>query len=89
MTCRGEPKARTTYAARTFNGNRFSPAGFIDAGTTICAKRIAVLICRNNPKSSPHHLSAAVCTGASQSAVRLSSSIVRVIEHPAMSSEVT
>src|SRR5262245_4232530 len=36
-----------------------------------------------------HHLNAAVCTGSSHSSVRLASSIVRVIEQPAISSEVT
>jgi branched-chain amino acid transport system substrate-binding protein len=36
-----------------------------------------------------HHRSAAVCTGSSHSAVSLSSSMVTVIEHPAISSEVT
>ena len=30
-----------------------------------------------------HHLKAAVCTGSSQSAVKLSSSVVTLIEHPA------
>jgi riboflavin biosynthesis pyrimidine reductase len=36
-----------------------------------------------------HHLNAAVCTGSSQSAVKLSSSIVKLIEQPAISSDVT
>lgn|SRR6476646_747192 len=36
-----------------------------------------------------HQLSAAVCTGSSQRAVNLSSRSVTVIEHPAISSEVT
>jgi hypothetical protein len=36
-----------------------------------------------------YHLSAAVCTGSSQSAAIFSLSRVTVIEHPAISSEVT
>ena len=36
-----------------------------------------------------HHRSAAVCTGSSHSLIRLSSSMVSVIEQPAISSEVT